>query len=69
MWATILKILASVVAYFSNKQLLDAGRAEEKNNVHEATAKAVDAVQEIKRDVDTLSPSDVDKQLQQYFRD
>jgi len=69
MWATILKILASVVAYLSNKQLLDAGAAQVKNNVHEAESEAAETTKQMVADNAKLSDAAIDDKLQKYYRD
>ncbi len=68
MWATILKLLASIAAYLSNKQLLDAGqaigeakKAEAENDIRKATKDIVKANA-------ALSPDSVTRKLSKYQR-
>lgn len=65
----IAQILASVVAYFSNKQLLDAGAAQVKNDVHEAESKAAEKTKQMVADNAKLSDAVIDDKLQKYYRD
>ena len=66
----IAEILAGIVSYFSNRQLLEAGKAMEKANVHEAEHKAAEEVQEVIDDIDKLNVVDISDRLRsKYQRD
>jgi len=69
MWKSLLAFLAAIASYYSNKQLLDAGRAEEKADVFEAERKATKEVQQIISDIDALPDNVIDKRLSKWKRD
>jgi len=51
MISSILKLLASLASWFSNKQLIDAGKAIERSEAQEAT---LDAIKNIERNPDNI---------------
>jgi hypothetical protein len=65
----IAEILAGIVSYFSNRQLLEAGKAMEKANVYEAEHKAAEEVDAIIKDIDSLPLNTVNERLSKWERD
>lgn len=59
----IAEILAGIVSYFSNRQLLEAGKAMEKANVDATDKKAGEEMAEAVKDIRSLSDNELDDRL------
>jgi uncharacterized protein with PIN domain len=68
MLAYILRLLAGITEYFRDKQLLDAGKAEERVNVDKAQREAVAKTKEIVQEVKLLDNNSLDSQLYEFTR-
>lgn len=67
---SILTILAAIASYYSNKQLLDAGKAEAESDVLKENNKAREQAKAVKREVNTLPADNVSYKLREkYSRD
>ena len=65
----ILQMLASIASFFQQKQLLDAGKNEEKLNTLEAENEATQTAKDIKADNAKLNVVSITDKLSKYERD
>lgn len=72
MWGSIvssaLKIISSITTYFSNKQLIDAGKAEQSQEQMQAQSRAQKDAQDVENDINNLSDADLDKLRDKWTR-
>lgn len=66
MWKSILTILAAILSYISNRQLINAGKAEERLDVDEASNKAQAEAKQTVVDVNSLSNSELAARMRKW---
>ena len=68
MWQAILKIFAALASYFSNQQLIEAGKAEQQVKQNEADNEARKKAEQIKKNNSALDAESVVVKLRKYKR-
>lgn len=66
--APLLKLVGSIVDYYSRKQLIDAGKAEERLDAIEEEEANELKVDNVIKDIDNLQPDDVVVRMSKYKR-
>lgn len=68
MLSAIIKLLAFIASYFSNKQLINAGKQEGFNDVSQKEQEAEQQAKNVVIDTSTLSDAELAAKLQRWKR-